>query len=129
MVYNGEIYNYIELREQLKNLNYQFSSKSDTEVLLKMYQAFGEKMLHKLNGMYAFSLWDKNKNRLIIARDRIGIKPLYYFKDENNLIFSSTLNSIIKVYNEKIINEESILYYLFLGYIPSPDTIWKNFLN
>lgn len=126
LVYNGEIYNYLELKQELEVLGHQFKSKSDTEVLLKMYEAFGEKMLDKINGMFAFSIWDKNKDTLFIVRDRLGIKPLYYHINKNGLTFSSTLNSMINLY-EKEIDEESILFYLFIGYVPSPKTIWKNF--
>jgi asparagine synthase (glutamine-hydrolysing) len=127
LVFNGEIYNYIELRNQLENLGFIFKTKSDTEVLLKLYEAFGEKMLGKINGMFAFSIWDKSKNKLLIARDRIGIKPLYYKISQNNIIFSSTLNSFVDFEKKKKLNEDSLLFYLFLGYIPSPNTIWKKF--
>ena len=126
LVYNGEIYNYLELKQELEVLGHRFKSKSDTEVLLKMYETFGEKMLDKINGMFAFSIWDKNKDTLFIARDRLGIKPLYYHTNKNGLIFSSTLNSMINLY-EKEIDEDSILFYFFTGYVPSPKTIWKNF--
>ena len=126
LVYNGEIYNYLELKQELEVLGHQFKSKSDTEVLLKMYETFGEKMLDKINGMFAFSIWNKNTDTLFIARDRLGIKPLYYHTNKNGLIFSSTLNSMINLYEKKI-DEDSILFYLFAGYIPSPKTIWKNF--
>ena len=126
LVYNGEIYNYLELKQELEVLGHRFKSKSDTEVLLKMYETFGEKMLDKINGMFAFSIWDKNKDTLFIARDRLGIKPLYYHTNKNGLIFSSTLNSMINLY-EKEIDEDSILFYFFAGYVPSPKTIWKNF--
>ena len=83
-------------------------------------------MLDKINGMFAFSIWNKNTDTLFIARDRLGIKPLYYHTNKNGLIFSSTLNSMINLYEKKI-DEDSILFYLFAGYIPSPKTIWKNF--
>ena len=126
LVYNGEIYNYLELKQELEVLGHQFKSKSDTEVLLKMYETFGEKMLDKINGMFAFSIWNKNTDTLLIARDRLGIKPLYYHTNKSGLIFSSTLNSMINLYEKKI-DEDSILFYLFAGYIPSPKTIWKNF--
>ncbi len=128
LVFNGEIYNYIELREDLIKEGYKFKTESDTEVVLKCYQAYGKKMLNKLNGMFAFSIWDRNKKKLFIARDRLGVKPLYFYYDKKNLIFSSTLNSIVKNTDiEKIIDSESLIYYSFLGYIPSPKTIWKNF--
>ena len=128
LVFNGEIFNYVELKEDLKKKGFNFKTDSDTEVILIMYQAYGNKMLEKINGMFAFSIWDHKQEKLLIARDRIGIKPLYYSLKNNQIIFSSTLNSILKTQkNEKNIDIESILYYSFLGYIPAPKTIWKNF--
>jgi asparagine synthase (glutamine-hydrolysing) len=128
LVFNGEIFNYVELKEDLKKKGFNFKTNSDTEVILIMYQAYGNKMLEKINGMFAFSIWDHKQEKLLIARDRIGIKPLYYSLKNNQIIFSSTLNSILKTQkNKKDIDIESILYYSFLGYIPAPKTIWKNF--
>ena len=91
LVFNGEIYNYIELREDLIKEGYKFKTESDTEVVLKSYQAYGKKMLNKLNGMFSFSIWDRNKKKLFIARDRLGVKPLYFHINKNGFFFSSTL--------------------------------------
>ena len=87
MTYNGEIYNYIELREELISLGWTFRTKTDTEVLLKAYQQFGENCLSKFNGMFAFAIYDKKKHSLFLARDRVGIKPLYYTQLDNNFFF------------------------------------------
>lgn len=95
IVFNGEIYNYKEIREELSQLGANFFSDSDTEVLLQAYIHWGEKALDKLNGMFAFSIYDKLKNRIFFARDRVGIKPLYYYQDNSHFIFSSTQKGII----------------------------------
>jgi asparagine synthase (glutamine-hydrolysing) len=81
IVYNGEIYNYRELRKELQTKGYPFTTQSDTEVLLHLYREYGQGMVHQLRGMYAFALWDAGKQGLFLARDPFGIKPLYYSDD------------------------------------------------
>jgi asparagine synthase (glutamine-hydrolysing) len=88
-VMNGEIYNFRELRRHLESLGHTFNSQTDTEVLPHLYEEFGEAMVEKLNGMFAFALWDLQKKKLLIARDRFGEKPLYYGVFDNKLIFAS----------------------------------------
>lgn len=95
IVYNGEIYNYIELREELKGHGMKFRSKSDTEVLLKAYEVWGNDCLPKLNGMFAFVIYDKNSNKLFGARDRFGIKPFYFHESSDRFIFSSEIKPIL----------------------------------
>jgi asparagine synthase (glutamine-hydrolysing) len=95
IVYNGEIYNYIELREELKEKGATFKSKTDTEVLLKAYEHWGEKCLARLNGMFSFIIYDKKKNILFGARDRFGIKPFYYYKAPGKFIFASEIKPIL----------------------------------
>ena len=90
LVFNGEIYNFQELREKLIKKGHQFLSQSDSEVILHLYEEKGEKCLEDLNGIFAFAIYDKNKERVFLARDRIGIKPLYYYFDGKRFIFSST---------------------------------------
>ncbi len=104
IVFNGEIYNYKEVREELKSLGYSFFSNSDTEVILKAYIQWKEKALHKFNGMFAFSIYDFKTQELFLARDRIGIKPLYYYQDTSTFLFGSSMNSIIqsKIYKPEI---------------------------
>lgn len=95
IVYNGEVYNFEEIRAELERLGYHFNSKADTEVVLYSFIEWGEKCLEKFNGMFAFVIYDKEKEKLFIARDRIGIKPLYYFYDGERFIFSSEISAIL----------------------------------
>jgi len=104
IIFNGEIYNFLEIRRELELLNHNFYSNSDAEVVLKAYMEWGEKSLQKFNGMFAFSILDTVKNEIFLARDRMGIKPLYYLHDNSKFIFGSTIKSIIdsKLYNPDI---------------------------
>lgn len=124
--FNGEIYNYLELREELKN-EYDFITESDTEVLLAAYQVWGIKFLQKIKGMFAFALYDEKKERVYLARDRFGVKPLYYgISDQNDIVFASELKSILasKIFPRKI-DYSSFCDYFVYRYIPSPKTIWQ----
>lgn len=113
IVFNGEIYNYIELREELKGLGIEFFTQTDTEVLLKMYIQYGRNCLNKLNGMFAFAVHDKENNELFIARDRFGVKPLYYYKDGRQFIFASEIPPILAVYGKKNeVNDQQLFDYL-----------------
>ena len=96
LTYNGEIYNYIELRDQLRNKGHIFFSTSDTEVILKAYEEWGTDCFNKFNGMWALAIFDKDKEKVILSRDRFGKKPLYYFKTENDFIFSSEIKALFK---------------------------------
>lgn len=93
---NGEIYNFIEIRIELENLGLKFNSNTDTEVILAAYQTWGEKMLHKFNGMWAFAIFDNQNKTLFLSRDRFGVKPLYYYRDKDSFIFSSEVQAIQK---------------------------------
>jgi len=126
ITYNGEIYNYLELREELEKLNHQFLTDSDTEVILQAYLEWGVDCLQRLNGMWAFAIWDKSKKRLFLARDRIGEKPLHYALHDNSFLFASEIKSIIKYGLPKEINEEVMDIYLTLGYVPAPYSFYKN---
>ncbi len=104
LICNGEIYNYIELRSHLKKKGFKFQSNSDVEVILYLYDLYGHNCLKYLKGMFAFALWDNSKKELFIGRDRFGMKPLFFYKDQKIFIFSSTLkslknNPIIKTFN------------------------------
>jgi asparagine synthase (glutamine-hydrolysing) len=124
ITFNGEIYNYQEIKRVLVSKGYSFKSNSDTEVLLVAYAFWGKKFLSYLNGMFAFSLYDENKKTTIIARDRAGEKPLYYYQKSNELYFASEVKALLL--NEKVekkINHAGLSYYLSLGYIPSPQSI------
>ena len=125
---NGEIYNYIELREELKIKGYNFRSGSDTEVLLNSYIAWGESCLHKLNGMFAFIILDTYSNDLFSARDRFGIKPFYYYNDQNQLLFASDIPPLLKILDNKLEPEDSIIfdYLVFNRTNHSEKTFFKN---
>lgn len=126
IVFNGEIYNYIELRAELKNLGHTFKTESDTEVILAAYKEWGENCQAKLNGMWAFAIWDKSKHTLFISRDRVGEKPLYYGIYQNTLFFASEIKSILAAGFPAKFNEEIEELYLALSYIPAPYTAYKN---
>lgn len=97
IVYNGEIYNYLELREELKGQGHRFKSSCDTEVILHAYEEWGLKCVERFNGMWAFGLWDANKKKLFLSRDRFGIKPLYYVLDNDSIIFASEIKAILSI--------------------------------
>jgi len=98
IVFNGEIYNYLELRNDLIKYGYKFNSNSDTEVILKSYHKWGEKCVHKFNGMWAFVIWDTKNKKLFCSRDRFGIKPFYYnYEPDNGFIFASEIKSILQL--------------------------------
>lgn len=96
IVFNGEIYNYIELREELIQKGYSFNTTSDTEVIVNLYQEFGYDFIHKLNGQFAIAIWDKTKKELFLARDRVGIRPLFYTKTNNSFVFASEIKSFLE---------------------------------
>ncbi len=127
ITFNGEIYNYKELKNELEKNGFKFKTKSDTEVLLNCYLHYGEDMFYKIRGMFAFGIWDKLNNKLILARDFAGIKPIYYTILNNSLIFSSELKGILKALDFKPkINLFALIEFLKYGYIPSPLTIYEN---
>ncbi len=125
IVYNGEVYNYQSLRDDLISEGVVFTTNSDTEVLLNLYIKYGENCLEKLNGFFAFAIYDATKNSLFIARDRIGIKPLLYYFDGEQFIFSSELKAILTFNIKKEIDEVSLFNYLQFNYIPTNNSIFK----
>lgn len=126
IVFNGEIYNYKKLRTELEIAGTQFLTKSDTEVILKLYELEGVNSFHKLDGMFAFSIYDKIKNKVFIARDFFGEKPLYYSNSKTKFIWSSELKSLIKTLKIKpAINKIGLNLFFRLTYIPSPYTIYE----
>ncbi len=127
IVFNGEIYNYRKLKKDLEKKGVEFVTTSDTEVILKLYELEGVKSFKKLDGMFAFSLHDKIKNKLIITRDFFGEKPLYYFHDEQKFIYASELKSLVKLLDIKPkISHNGLNLYFRLTYIPAPYTIYDN---
>jgi asparagine synthase (glutamine-hydrolysing) len=125
LVFNGEIYNYLELRSELKTLGYVFKTSSDTEVIIKAYQHWGIDCQKKFNGMWAFALYDSNNSELYLSRDRIGEKPLFYSVFNGTLVFGSEIKSLFAYGVDPEINKEIIELYLFLTYIPAPFTFYK----
>jgi asparagine synthase (glutamine-hydrolysing) len=123
LVFNGEIYNYKTIKKELKELGYFFKTESDTEVLLIGFKHWGKAILDKINGMFAFSIYDSKTNKLFSARDRIGVKPFYYYWNNSELEICSQIRPLLK---NKSINEEAISIYLDTGFIPSPYTIAEN---
>ena len=122
VIYNGEIYNYIELKEELKKLGHIFITNSDTEVLVEAYSEWGEKCLEKFNGMWAFVIYDKRKNILFGARDRFGVKPFYYFNNTDYFIFASEIKALTKLpFIELKINDKAVFDYLTSGLIESEE--------
>ena len=123
--FNGEIFNYKELIT--KYLNKKKKIKSDTEVVLELYSKFGISFLNKLNGMFAISIYDKNKKALYLIKDRFGIKPLYYSTINKKIIFSSEINSILSlIKGEKKLNMQGVSNYITMGFVNSPNTIYEN---
>jgi asparagine synthase (glutamine-hydrolysing) len=125
IVYNGEIYNFKEIKEELLGRGVDFKSTSDTEVLLYAYINYKEKCLARLNGFFAFAIYDEQENSLFLARDRYGIKPLYYFDDEDKCLFASDMHSMLAYGIEKELDKESLYTYLQLNYTPAPNTMIK----
>jgi len=126
IVFNGEIYNYRELRQELQNRGHKFRTNSDTEVIVHAYEEFDEECPKRLNGMFAFAIWDGRKNRLFLARDRIGIKPLYYCQDNRGVVFGSELKSILQVSHiPRRVDTEALDVFLTFEYIPSPLSIFE----
>ena len=126
IVMNGEIYNHLELRKDLQAKGYVFNTRSDTEVLLHMYDEYGKKCLQYLIGMFAFAIWNKTERTLWLARDRFGIKPIVFYQDKNMFCFASTQTALLKLPDiKKSLNSDSLLLYFLLSYIPAPKTIWK----
>ena len=125
IVLNGEIYNYKELRSDLIKQGHEFSTNSDVEVLVHLYEEYGCECIEKLNGMFAFVLYDQKNKKIWIARDRLGIKPLFYYYDDSRLVVGSDLSSVNAIVRQKI-DRYSMVLYLGHSYVPAPKTIYKN---
>ncbi len=127
IVFNGEIYNYIELREDLKKKGHQFQTTSDTEVILHLYLEYGNEFVNLLNGMFAFIIFDRNNNRLLIARDHFGIKPLYWFHDDDKIVFGSEIKALLAHPDIRTESDTENLYeYLTFQFIMGEGTMFKN---
>ncbi len=127
LVYNGEVYNFQELRETLEARGHVFRTLSDTEVVLRAYEEYGDDALNHLNGMFAFGLYDARKDRLLLARDRVGIKPLFYTIRNGSLAFSSELDSLMQSGMIRgALNPSAVNAYFSFLYVPAPDTIFRD---
>ena len=127
LVFNGEIYNFQELREILIGKGHRFSSNSDSEVILHAYEEYGTGVLDKLRGMFAFALFDSKDNSLFLARDRIGIKPLYYYHKDNRLVFASEIKAILEDSAvERKLNHQALYDYIGFEFVPAPATMFED---
>lgn len=128
VVFNGEIYNFKDIKKELVAKGHKFVSGSDTEVLVHGFEEYGEKLPELLNGIFAFAIWDKRKKELFLCRDRVGVKPLYYYYSPNDgkFVFSSEIKAILNYPFEKVTNKEALAFYFRLHYVPHPHTIFKN---
>lgn len=126
VVFNGEIYNYPELRTDLEKRNHRFSTASDTECLVHLYEEFGDECVSHLRGMFAFAIWDDRRKKLLLARDRLGIKPLYYWWDADTLAFASEMKSLLTLEGfECRMNIEALSAFFTFMYVPGPMTIYE----
>ena len=127
IVFNGEIYNYPELRKQLLDQGYLFASQTDTEVLLNLYLRDGEAMLSRLNGIFAFAIWDRDRSSLFIARDALGVKPLYYTQTSRGFLFASALHALLCAPGvSRELDPTAVLDYLTLLYAQAPSTMLRH---
>jgi asparagine synthase (glutamine-hydrolysing) len=126
VVFNGEIYNHHRLRSELEASGHRFRTRSDTEVLVHLYEDFGPDMVSKLNGMFAFAIWDSRERALLLARDRTGMKPLSYLASPEGLIFGSELRALWALDSTRLqVSPRAVIQYLALGYVPSPASIFE----
>ena len=126
IVFNGEIYNYLEIKKELKELGYKFKNKSDTEVIINGYEEWGEKVVNHLRGMFAFAIWDIKKQELFLARDKWGIKPLYYCTFNDTFMFASEIKSFLAHPDfQKELNQDILSAYLCFNSTPTTETFFK----
>ena len=125
LVFNGEIYNYLELKAELRNLGHDFVTSSDTEVIIAAYKQWGCECQQKFNGMWAFALWDSRQKQLFLSRDRIGEKPLHYSVQDGTFVFGSEIKSLLAYGSDYKPATELLNVYLSLGYVPAPYTFYR----
>jgi len=126
IVFNGEIYNYIEIKDILKKQGYHFNTNSDTEVILASYDYWGELCVNQFNGMWAFAIYDKLKNNIFLSRDRYGIKPLYFCELTDRFVFSSELKPILSLKKNRYVNKKILMDFLYIGYEDHTDETFFN---
>jgi len=128
IAYNGEIYNHPQIRQALEMEGLRYQTDSDTESLLKLYKRYGAEMTRTIRGMFAFALWDREAHTLLVARDRMGEKPLYYYANERLFIFASEIKALLAhpaVPRESALDAHALALYLAYGYIPAPETAFR----
>jgi asparagine synthase (glutamine-hydrolysing) len=126
IVFNGEIYNFVELREELEHSGHRFKTRSDTEVILHGYEEWGVECVNRFNGMFAFAIWDQNEQRLFIARDHLGIKPLYYTRINDRLLFASEIKALLEDPQcPRAVNLTALSQLFTLRFVPSPNTLFE----
>ena len=125
LVYNGECYNYRELRDELRSRGHQFRSQSDTEIVLRAYIEWGISALDRLRGMFALALWDEKQNRLLCARDRFGIKPFYYTEIDGQFIFASEIKALIPFLKDVETDSSAFAEYLTFQYTIGENTLFE----
>ena len=126
ITFNGSIFNYKELRNFLIKKGHVFKSNTDTEVVLNLFKEKGNEFSNFLNGIYAFAIYDKNKRELILSRDELGVKPLYYYNDQKKIFFASLVKTVAINDIKKKINQNSITNFYLYGHIAEPQTIFEN---
>jgi asparagine synthase (glutamine-hydrolysing) len=127
IIFNGEIYNYRALAAVLSSAGHIFKTRSDTETILHAYEEYGDDCVDQLRGMFGFAIWDRGKRRLLLARDRLGVKPIYYYRNDCFLAFASEIKSLLEVESiPREVDPESLDMYLSLRYVPGPRTMFKN---
>jgi asparagine synthase (glutamine-hydrolysing) len=125
-VFNGEIYNYRELRRQLRVRGHHLTSRGDSETIVHLYEDEGERLVHQLRGMFALAVWDARRHRLLLARDRLGIKPLYYWSTPERLVFASELRAFLALPDfPRTLDRQAVGQYLTFGYIPDPQSVFE----
>ena len=126
IIFNGEIYNYLELRADLIARGHEFKTHTDTEVIVHLYEEYGEECVHQLRGMFGFAIWDRSKQQLFIARDHFGIKPVYYFYDQDMFVFGSEIKSLLTVPGmPRDLNMNGLYNYLTFQYVPDPEKMYS----
>ncbi len=130
IVYNGEIYNFLELRRELQAAGHHFSTNTDTEAVVHAYEQYGPDCVRRFNGMFAFALWDERERRLLLARDRSGQKPLFYHWNQERLVFASEIKALLQSGEvQPQVNHQAIYHYLSLQYVPGPETILQDVMQ
>jgi asparagine synthase (glutamine-hydrolysing) len=126
IIFNGEIYNYRALSAALTAAGHTFKTQSDTETILHAYEEYGDDCVHQLRGMFGFAIWDRRKQRLLLARDRLGVKPVYYYRNSHFLAFASEIKSLLEIASiPREVDPEALDMYLSLRYVPGPRTMFK----